>query len=113
MKNEKNLNPLSPARNILSILLYDYCMLGGYNSKTSQDIKLKFSTFLSCVEITKCAKFQIPRYKGFKVDIFQIRHIPSRHKIHTCFLHMRKQSNISDQMCRYLPQLISAVVFAT
>ena len=33
---------------------------------------LKFSAFLSCVEVTKCVKLQVPRCKGFKVGIFQI-----------------------------------------
>ena len=33
---------------------------------------LKFSAFLSCVEVIKCVKFQNPRYKGFKVGIFRI-----------------------------------------
>ena len=33
---------------------------------------LKFSAFLSCVRITKYVKFQIPRYKGFKVGILRI-----------------------------------------
>ena len=33
---------------------------------------MKFSAFLSCVEVIKCVKFQIPRYKGFKVGIFRI-----------------------------------------
>ena len=45
---------------------------GGYNSLTIRDIKLKLSAFLSCVEVTKCVKFQIPRYKGFKVGILRI-----------------------------------------
>ena len=27
---------------------------------------------LICVEVTKCVKFQVPRYKGFKVGIFRI-----------------------------------------
>ena len=33
---------------------------------------LKFSAFLSCLEVTKCVKFQIPRLMGFKVGIFRI-----------------------------------------
>ena len=33
------------------------------------DIKLKFSAFLCCVEVTKCVNFQIPRLMGFKVGI--------------------------------------------
>ena len=44
----------------------------GYNSLTTKDIKLKFSAFLSCVEVTICVKFQIPRLMGFKVGIFRI-----------------------------------------
>ena len=35
-------------------------------------MELKFSAFLSCVAVTKCVKFQIPRYKGFKIGIFRI-----------------------------------------
>ena len=41
---------------------------GSYNSH----IKLKFSAFLSCVNVTKYVKFQNPRYEGFKVGIFRI-----------------------------------------
>ena len=39
------------------------------------DIKLKVSACLSCVEVTNCVKFQIPRYmyKGFKVSIFLLQ----------------------------------------
>ena len=33
---------------------------------------LKFSSFFSCLEVTKCVKFQIPRLMGFKVGIFRI-----------------------------------------
>ena len=33
---------------------------------------MKFSAFLSCVEVTRFVKFQVPRYKGFKVGIFWI-----------------------------------------
>ena len=40
--------------------------------------KLIFSSFLSCVEVTRCVKFQIPRYKGVKVDIFKISPIQKR-----------------------------------
>ena len=49
--------------------------LGDYNPYTTSDIKLKFSAFLSCVKVTKCVKFQVPRYtryKGFKFGIFWI-----------------------------------------
>ena len=49
-----------------------FVFLGGYNSKTTKDIKLKFSAFLSSVEVTKCVNFQIPRLMGFKVGIFRI-----------------------------------------
>ena len=45
---------------------------GGYNSSTTEDFKLKFSAFLSCVEVTKCVKFQVPRFMGFTVGIFRI-----------------------------------------
>ena len=45
--------------------------LGGYNSQTTEDIKLKGSSFLSCVEFTKCVKFYMSRFKGFKVGIFR------------------------------------------
>ena len=51
-----------------------FVILGGYNSY----IKLKFSAFLSCVEVTKCMNFQIPRLMGFKVDIFRISPIDTR-----------------------------------
>ena len=33
---------------------------------------MKFSAFLSCLEVTKCVNFQIPRLMGFKVGIFRI-----------------------------------------
>ena len=46
--------------------------LGGYSSYNTEDIKLKCSAFLSCVEVNKCVKFQTPRYQGFKVGIFRI-----------------------------------------
>ena len=48
--------------------------LGGYSSLTTKDFKLKFSAFLSCVEITTCVKFLIHRYNGLglKVGIFRI-----------------------------------------
>ena len=33
-------------------------------------LKLLNSADLSCLEVTKCVKFQIPRYKGFKVGTY-------------------------------------------
>ena len=71
MKNEKiaHLYPLGTFSAFCYMLIV---FLGGYNSKTTYDIKLKFSAFLSCVEVTNCVKFQIPRYKDFKVGIFRI-----------------------------------------
>ena len=47
-----------------------FVFLGGYNSQTTENIKLKFSTFFSCVEVTKFVKFQIPRFMGIEVGIF-------------------------------------------
>ena len=68
--------------------------LGGYNSKTTKDIKLKFSAFLSSVEVTKCVNFQIPRLMGFKVGIFRISPI----YLNTCkngkYPSMRRTSNV-------------------
>ena len=52
-----------------------FVFLGGYNSLTTKDIKLKFSAFLSSVEVTKCVNFQIPRLMGLKLGIFRIRPI--------------------------------------
>ena len=49
-----------------------------YNSETTYDIKLKFSAFLSYVEVNTCVKFQMHRYKGFKVGIFRISPIAAR-----------------------------------
>ena len=49
-----------------------FVFLGGYNSQTNKDIKLKFSAFLSSVEVAKCVNFRIPRLMGFKVGIFRI-----------------------------------------
>ena len=48
-----------------------YIYLSGYNSKTIQDVKFKFSAFLSLVEATKYAKFQSARCTGLKVGIFR------------------------------------------
>ena len=50
---------------------------GGYNSKITSDIKLKISPLLSCLEVTKYVKFQIPKYNGYKVVIFRISPIAS------------------------------------
>ena len=49
-----------------------YIFLSGYNSRTIQDIKFKFSAFLRLVEATKYVKFQNARCTGFKVGIFLI-----------------------------------------
>ena len=49
-----------------------YIFLRGYNSRTIQDIKFKFSEFLSFVEATNYVKFQSARCTSFKVDIFRI-----------------------------------------
>ena len=57
-------------RYILSISLYIF--LSGYNSGTIQDIKFKFSAFLSFVKATKCAKIQCAGCTGFKVGIFKM-----------------------------------------
>ena len=46
--------------------------LGGYNSLSTEDIKLKFSACLSNVEVNKCMKFLIPMYKCSNVGIFRI-----------------------------------------
>ena len=55
-----------------------YIFLSGYNSRTSQDIKLKFSTFLSFMEAIKRMKFQSAWCTGFEVGIFRISPIASR-----------------------------------
>ena len=50
-----------------------YIFLSDYNSRTVEDIKFKFSAFLSFVEATKCdycVKCQSPRCVGFKVGFF-------------------------------------------
>ena len=57
-----------------------FVFLGGYNSSTTEDIKLKFSAFLSRVEVAKCVKFQVPRFMGFKVGIFRISPINQNNK---------------------------------
>ena len=49
-----------------------FVFLGDYNSYVLEDITLKFSASLSCVEVTKCVNFQIPSLMGFKVGIFRI-----------------------------------------
>ena len=54
-----------------------YICLSGYNSRTIQDIKFKFSAFLRLVEATKCVKFQSDKYTGFKIGIFRICPIES------------------------------------
>ena len=60
--------------------------LGGYNSQTTKDIKLKFSAFLSCVEVNKCVKVQIPRYKSFKVGIYRISPIDENYSLNDLHL---------------------------
>ena len=55
-----------------------FVYLGDYNSLTIEDIKLKFSEFLSCVEVTKCVNFQIPRLMGFIDGNFRISPIKRR-----------------------------------
>ena len=52
--------------------MFFYIFLGGYNSRTIEEIIFEFSAFLSFVEATKCMKFQILRYTGLKVGIFRI-----------------------------------------
>ena len=49
-----------------------YIFLSGYNSRTVQDTKVKFSAFLSFVEATKGVKFQSARCTLFKVGILWI-----------------------------------------
>ena len=49
-----------------------YIFLSGYNSRTFQDIKFKFSAPLSFVEATKCVKFESARCTGFKDDTVRI-----------------------------------------
>ena len=56
-----------------------FVFLGSYNSSTTENIKLKLSAFLSCVEVTKCVKFQVPRFMGFKVGVFRISPIVPKH----------------------------------
>ena len=71
IKNEKivHLYPLGT----FSAFCYMFIVFSGdYNFETVQAIKLKFLAFLCCVGVTKCMKFQIPRYKGLKVCIFRI-----------------------------------------
>ena len=46
-----------------------YIFLSGCNSRTIQDIKFKFSTFLRLVEATTC---EISKCTGFKIGIFRI-----------------------------------------
>ena len=46
-----------------------FVFLVGYNSKPTEAIKLKFSAFLSCVEVTKYVKFQFSRLMGLKGGI--------------------------------------------
>ena len=43
------------------ISLYKLYIFSGYNSRINQDIKFKFSAFLSLVEAIKCVKFQSDR----------------------------------------------------
>ena len=49
-----------------------YIFLCGCNFRTIQDIKFKFSAFLSFMEATKCLKFQSARCTSFIVGIFWI-----------------------------------------
>ena len=49
-----------------------FVFLDGYNSLITEDIKLEVSALISCMEVIKSMKFQIPRFMGFKVGIFRI-----------------------------------------
>ena len=71
MKNEKivHLYPLGT----FSAFCYMFMVcLGSLTLKLLKISSRNFSAFLSRVEVTKCAKFQNPMYKGFKVGIFRI-----------------------------------------
>ena len=71
MKNKKIVH-LYPLGTFSAFYYIFFVFLGGYNSYSTEDIKLIFSAFLSCVKVIKCVKFQIPRLMGFKVCIFRI-----------------------------------------
>ena len=71
MKNKKIVH-LYPKGTFSAFCYMFFVFLSGHNFYTTADIKLKFSAFLSCVETTKCVKFQINRLMGFKVGIFRI-----------------------------------------
>ena len=76
IKYEKNNSSFVPPSYISSISLYVlYIFLGGYNSRTTKDIKFNFSAFLSCMGATKCVKFQRPKCTSLKISIFRIRPI--------------------------------------
>ena len=62
----------TPLRTFSTFHYMFYIVLSGYNSRTINDIKLKFSAFLSFVETTKYVKFQSPKCTGFKVGILRI-----------------------------------------
>ena len=53
-----------------------YIFLSDYNSRNIQDIKLKYSAFLSLVDATQYVKFQSARCTDLKVGIFRIVPIP-------------------------------------
>ena len=71
MKNEKIVH-LYPLGTFAAFCYMFFVFLGGYNSETTKDIKLKFSAFLYSLEVTKCVNFKIPRLMGFIVGIFRI-----------------------------------------
>ena len=69
MKNEKIVH-LYPPLGTFSEFCYMFIvfLIGLYLR-----YQVEISAFLSCVEVNKYVKFQIPRYKGFKVGIFRIQ----------------------------------------
>ena len=82
MKNEK----IVPLGTIAAFCYMFFVFFGGYNSETTKDIKLKFSTFLSSVEVNKCVNFQTPRLMGFKAGLFRISPIGSLQEHEMCLL---------------------------
>ena len=75
-----------------------YIFLSGYNSRTFQDIKFKFSGFLLFVEATNSVKFQKARYTGFKADIFRISSITT-HYLMTLSIHVMQFHSTKIRKC--------------
>ena len=76
-----------------------YIFLSGYNSRTIQDIKFKFSVVLSFVEPTTCEKFQSAiGAQVLKLTFFRINPIAFQYNI-VKLLYMSKYNALCSCEC--------------